>query len=114
MKLLINTTKALCSIIQSDYLCIESRQHNTYFFLFKQIQSMPDILRLAFNFFLFLFAILPIFRYGSVFHKLSFDKKKYILNQWRTSRLKFKNDFINFFDSLIIFDLANKKFSIEN
>lgn len=109
MKLLTYTTKGLSSAIRSHYAYINSDFYESHFFLTQQIKKLPDYVNIPFNFFLFIFAILPVFKTGLFFHKLPLFKQLMIIEQWRSSKFRFKNDFIIFFESLVIFDLASNE-----
>jgi hypothetical protein len=109
MKLLTYTIKALTFAIQFNYAYLTPHFHDSHFFLPEQIKKLPDYTKIPFNLFLFFFSILPIFKTGLVFHKLTVEKQLIIIEEWRTSKLRFKNDFIFFFESLVIFDLTSKE-----
>jgi hypothetical protein len=79
-------------------------------FVLMQIDNMPDYFRLALLFLIIIFNFYSIFFSGNVFYRLNQKSRLALIIKWRTSRLRFKNDFIFFFESLVIFDLASKEF----
>jgi len=78
-------------------------------FIFHQISSMPVFFRAPFFTLLLYFNFSSLFQFANKFENLEYEKRLKLVDKWRLSPLNFKRDFIKFFDSLIVFDLACKE-----
>ena len=102
---------AICTTIVRDHqglgALIDGRANKTQLFLQWQIRQMPDYLHAPFFALAICFNLQVLLIYFKPFHLLSHKTRSSILIVWRNSRWGFRRDFVRFFDTLVIYDLAS-------
>jgi len=113
MNLVCCTIRAISHVIADEnvgsaFLC-EERERVVSEFILGQVEHMPGYLRKPFHLLALLFALAPILSYGHSFHRSAPQCQRLVLARWRASRLGFRRDFVRFFDTLVLFALADQE-----
>ena len=96
--------KSIESIVESflDSADFNKKDHVTKF-LIRQIDRMPDYYGFGIKFLVNIFIFSTVLIKGSVFYNLPLSERIDFLNKLKTTRIPIIQDFLTFFNSLIVF-----------
>jgi hypothetical protein len=110
MKLLEKTISALVHTIAADHdLHPSLRRSEPYLdvtaFVFGQVAHMTAPLRLPMRIVTCGLSVLSLLTTGRLFHRLPLEKRRLLVDRWRTSALSPVRDVIRFYESLTVLSL---------
>lgn len=76
-------------------------------FVINELQASPEYVRLSLSALVLVFALSALPCHGGTFAQATLYQRQLQINRWRSSQIGVFRDFIRFFESLVLFDLAN-------
>jgi hypothetical protein len=101
---------AVCYAILPNYVSvaeIKTNANRSSAFVSRQWDSMPIIFKVSFVVLISAFYIFTFIKKFSVFHQLDAHDRLEVLNQWKYSNFSLFRDFVRFFETFVIYDVAS-------
>ena len=110
MKFFSITVEALCATLVREHRSLaalgDGRLGRVRRFVEWQMSQMPDYLQLPMKYLTVAFSLWTLMTTGRAFHRLDYLGRTRVLAHWRSSRIGARRDFIRFYETFAIYDLA--------